>query len=252
MKEKLSVLFVGESYIGSQTEMKGLDHFSEINYFVPADDMIQIFENRGISVTHIPCHMVSRMFPRTLAELQQYDVVLLSDIGANTFLLLPEVVSQGIRSVNLLKLIKEYVLCGGGLCMIGGYMTYQGMEAKGKWKDSPVEQVLPVTLQSGDDRVEAPEGIDLIAEDIMHPVLRGLPKQWPYILGYNRVQAKEDTCVLIRNGADPILVVGEYGKGRSMAYTTDCTPHWAPKAMLDWPYYSIFWENAIRYLSHKA
>lgn len=158
MSKKLSILLVGESCIVTVTEYKGIDHFSETNYGEAAGVLIETLEKAGHQVTHIPCHRVSRDFPRTLEELSRYDVILFSDIGTNTFLLLPEVVKQGKRAENLLKLTKAYVEQGGGFCMIGGYMTYGGMDGKGKWKGSVLEEILPVSLLGGDDRTEVPEG----------------------------------------------------------------------------------------------
>lgn len=122
-------------------------------------------------VTHIPCHRVALDYPRSVEELAKYDAVLFSDVGSNTFLLLPDMVKTGKRVKNLLKVTRDYVANGGGFCMIGGYMTYQGMEAKGKWKDSIIEKILPVELQSGDDRVEVPEGADLSCVPDSHPIL---------------------------------------------------------------------------------
>lgn len=52
-------------------------------------------------------------------------------------------------------------------------MTFQGMEAKGKWKDTCIESILPVTLQSGDDRRGVPEGADLRCDPASHAILQG-------------------------------------------------------------------------------
>ena len=60
-----------------------------------------------------------------------------------------------------------------------------------------------------------------------HPILDGVPAPWPALLGYNQVTAKPDAEVLVRCGADPLLVVGSHGAGRSAAFTSDCAPHWA-------------------------
>lgn len=251
MRDQLSVLLVGESCIVTVTEYKGIDHFSETNYGEAAGVLIETLEKSGHRVTHIPCHRVSRDFPRTLEELAKYDVVLFSDIGANTFLLLPEVVKQGKRSVNLLQLTKEYVAQGGGFCMIGGYMTYGGMGGQGKWKDCPLEEILPVSLLGGDDRMETPEGADLACRPDSHPVVAGLPEKWPYILGYNKTIARPGADVLVSWNSDPILAVGSWGKGRTMAYTTDCAPHWAPAAMCQWEYYPKLWDNIVTWLAGR-
>lgn len=252
MSKKLSILLVGESCIVTVTEYKGIDHFSETNYGEAAGVLIETLEKAGHQVTHIPCHRVSRDFPRTLEELSRYDVILFSDIGTNTFLLLPEVVKQGKRAENLLKLTKAYVEQGGGFCMIGGYMTYGGMDGKGKWKGSVLEEILPVSLLGGDDRTEVPEGADLSCQPDAHPILAGLPAQWPYILGYNKTVAKENADVLVSWEGDPILAIGTWGKGRVAAYTTDCAPHWAPAPMCQWEHYPRLWDNLVTWLAGEA
>lgn len=249
MKKSLKILFVGESCFYTTTEYKGVDKFEETNYNESARIMKAVFAKLGHEVTHIPCHLVGRDYPSDMETLSQYDVVMFSDVGSNTFLLLPEMVKTGKRIVNRLALTKDYVAAGGGFCMIGGYMTFQGMDAKGKWKDSHIEKILPVTLQSGDDRCEVPEGADLSCVPNSHPVLENLPAQWPYILGYNKLTAKPEGKVLVEFDGDPIITVGEYGKGRTMAYATDCTPHWAPAAMHEWESYPTLWNNIVMWLA---
>lgn len=251
MNKSLSILFVGESCFATVTEYKGIDHFSETNYHESARIMRELFEGLGHRVTHIPCHLVGRDYPRDASALARYDVVLFSDVGSNSFLLLPEVVRQGKRMPNLLSLTKEYVLNGGGFGMIGGYMTFQGMDGRGKWKDTAIEEILPVGLLRGDDRCEVPEGADLTCAPDSHPVLAGLPEQWPYILGYNKLLAKENADVLVEFRGDPIVAVSECGRGRTLAYATDCTPHWAPQAMWGWEHYPRLWDNIVRWLANK-
>lgn len=160
-------------------------------------------------------------------------------------------VKTGKRIVNRLKVTRDYVEQGGGFCMIGGYMTFQGMEAKGKWKDTVIENILPIELLRGDDRTEVPEGADLSCVPDSHPVLAGLPKTWPYILGYNKLIARPDSKVLVEYEGDPIISIREYGRGRTMAYAMDCAPHWAPAAMYEWEYYPKLWDNIVSWLAKK-
>ena len=85
--------------------------------------------------------------------------MILSDIGANTLLLSPEVFLEGKRVPNRLELIKEYVAQGGGLVMAGGYLSYQGIYGSARFHRTPIEEVLPVSMLAIDDRIEKPEGI---------------------------------------------------------------------------------------------
>ena len=148
----MKILFVGESAIVHTTEYKGYDTFSATRYGEAFPVMGDMLRGLGHEVTHIPCHLVPRLFPRTVEGLREYDVIFFSDVGSNTFLLLPDMLATGKPVPNLLKLTCQYVEQGGGFAMIGGYMTFQGIDGKGKYKNSALEKILPVELYYGDDR----------------------------------------------------------------------------------------------------
>lgn len=246
MKKTLSVLFVGETNIVHMIEHKGLDAMELTRYTEFATPVRKLFESLGHSFTHVACHIVHEQFPTDLASLQKFDVVILSDIGSNTMLLHPDYLH---RTVNSLALIRDYVEAGGGFIMIGGYFSFTGFQAKARYKDTPIEEILPVTLQPYDDRVEIPEGIDLMIDgDLSHPIVDGLPRAWPHIFGYNRVTAKESATLLMQSPkGDPIIAVGEYGKGRAIAYTTDCAQDWASPELLGWDHYGRLWDQLLRW-----
>ena len=81
--------------------------------------------------------------------------------------------------------------------MIGGYMTFMGIEGKGRWGGTKVEEILPVTMEAGDDRVERPSGAVIHIDPASHPILEGLDETWSPLLGYNRLKAKEGGQVLV-------------------------------------------------------
>lgn len=252
MQKQLSVLFVGESWVIQTTESKGVDSFTTYRYEECAHWVGDRLTEAGIKFTHIPCHRVEFDFPETLEELQQYSVVMVSDIGANTFLLPTKTFVNGKRCVNKLELIREYVQNGGALCMIGGYLTYMGIEGKGCYKYTAMEELLPVTLLSGDDRAECPQGFspEYVCPD--HPVLRGIDEKMPYMLGYNRTILKPGSTLIARHREDPIIAVRDYGKGRTMAYTCDCSPHWASTELCQWKYYGRLWQNIVEWLAGQS
>ena len=64
------------------------------NYATGGDFLIGALSSGGIEVVHQPSHEAARTFPLELNKLEQYDVVILSDIGANTLLLPPEVFKE--------------------------------------------------------------------------------------------------------------------------------------------------------------
>ncbi len=245
------VLIAGESWVTHSIHTKGFDSFTTTEYNEGVRWLKAALEQGGWEVTFLPNHLAPREFPQTPEALAAYDVVMLSDIGANTLLLHPDTFTRSIPSPNRLVSIREYVKNGGGLVMIGGYLTFQGIEAKGKYAGSPIEDVLPVKLFYHDDRVESPQGVTPHVGDPSHPIVAGLDGVWPDLLGYNEVQTKPEGEVIVRVGGDPLIAVGNFGKGRSVAFTSDCGPHWAPPPFCDWAGYAPLWNNIASWVSGK-
>jgi uncharacterized membrane protein len=243
-----NVLLVGESWVSSSTHIKGFDFFSSSHYATGGDFLISALQKRDIQVTHLPSHVAAKDFPFELRKLQAFDVVILSDIGANTLLLPPETFLEGKRMPNRLELVKEYVKQGGGLVMAGGYLSFQGIYGAARYHRSPVEDVLPVSLLPTDDRVEKPEGVNPRVTNETHFITTGIEKEWPYLLGFNEVKAKEGSESLVMLGDHPLLVVGDFGDGRSVAWTSDIGPHWCPREFVDWTGYGEVWARIIRWL----
>ena len=75
--------------------------------------------------------------------------------------------------------------------MVGGYPTFSGVDAKGKWHDTAVQEVLPVEVPTVDDRMEHCEGVKPVTVG-EHEALKGIPTDWPEVLGYNKVIAKPE------------------------------------------------------------
>ena len=201
------VLFVGESWHVHVVEAKGFDTFS-YDYYEEATGFIKAaLEKNGVEFCHIPSHLVEYKFPTTLEELQKYDVVMFSDVGANTMNLPMSVFQRLTPTVNKLELVRDYVREGGAFVMIGGYLTFQGIEAKGAYKRTAIEDILPVTLLEGDDRVERCEGVAPQVVCPAHPTMAGLPETWPQVLGYNRLIPKEGAEIVAKVHEDPLVVL---------------------------------------------
>lgn len=252
MMKKLSILFAGESVVSQFVSAKGYDNTFCSRYSESHTGMKNMLESLGHSFVHVPCHRIHPDFPNTADKLKKYDVVLLSDIGSNTFLLDPEMCRTGCRAPNLLREMMHYVESGGGFGMIGGYLTFQGFEGKGNYRNTCIAQMLPVELMVGDDRIELPEGAEPICGPNRHPVTEGMPHKWPYVLGYNRLIAKPDAKVAVTVNEDPFVTLGSFGHGRTMAYATDCTAHWAPAAMTEWECYPELWNRLLCWLAGQG
>ena len=178
--------------MSAATHYKGFDQFGSVTFHLGAEPLVKALEGSDYDLHYMPAHEAATAFPMTMAELDAYDAVLLSDLGSNTLLLHPDVWLRGKPVPNRLKLLRDWVAAGGGLMMIGGYFSFQGINGAARWHKTPVEQVLPVTCLPVDDRVEVPDGFaaELVEPD--HPVLRGLGGEWPLLLGVNEVELKAE------------------------------------------------------------
>ncbi len=246
----MHVLVAGESWITQSTHIKGVDHFTVSSYVEGIGPLRDALEAAGHTVEHLPAHLVPEHFPFDEDALARYDVVVLSDIGANSLLLPPAVLDRSETRPNRLRSLADWVRGGGGLVMVGGYLSFSGFEAKAAFRGTPVEEVLPVTCVVGDDRVETPQGIspELVEGD--HPALGDVAAPWPHLLGYNRTVPVDEAEVLATIAGDPLIAVREVGAGRTAVFTSDCAPHWAPPEFCEqWDGYAPLWQALLGWTS---
>jgi uncharacterized membrane protein len=243
------VLLAGESWVMHTIHQKGFDHFTTTAYGEGHQWLSAALNAGGYEVEHLPNHLANERFPTTVDELQRYAVVLLSDIGSNTLLLHPDTFVKSIALPNRLVSLREYVRGGGGLVMVGGYLTFQGIDAKARYAGTPVEEALPVTMLTADDRVEVPEGCEPRVTTPEHPIVAGLPATWPVLLGYNRIIARETATVVATVQHDPLIVAWSFGQGRAVAFASDCGPHWAPPGFVEWDGYARLWQQLVGWVS---
>jgi uncharacterized membrane protein len=242
------VLIAGESWVSAANHHKGFDLFPSVTYHTGIEPLRGVLQSAGHTVTHLPAHEAPEAFPETRDALSDYDVVVLSDLGANSLLIHPRTWLNSKRSPNRLVLLADWVRAGGGLAMAGGYLSFQGFGGTAFYHATPVEEVLPAVISPYDDRVECPEGRvpTRVGE---HPITAGLPEQWPYVLGYNRIGLPDGAVELARVGKDPLLAVRTVGAGRTLAWTTDIAPHWCPEPFVTWDGYTTIFDRAIRWLA---
>ena len=250
---KKQILLVGESWISASTHYKGFDHFSSVTFHLGAEPLVAALKDSDFELTYMTGHDAPEKFPATMEALAQYDAVLLSDIGCNSILLHPDVWLRSKTFPNRLKLIRDWVGRGGSLAMIGGYMSFQGIDGRARWRATPVEEVLPVDCLAYDDRVEIPEGAVAVLNRPNHPIIAGIAGPWPFILGVNEVKAKAGAEVIASLPADqgghPLLVAGTYGKGRAVAWTTDIGPHWLSPEFCAWDGYRRLWLQMLGWMT---
>ncbi|HLH51477.1 MAG TPA: glutamine amidotransferase, partial [Roseiarcus sp.] len=156
-ERKRKILLAGESWVSAATHIKGFDQFSTVTYHLGAEPLVSALSDSPFELRYLPAHEAQRDFPLTLESLSAYEALILSDIGADTLLLHPDTWIHGQRTPNRLRLIKSYVEAGGGLMMVGGYYSFQGIHGGARYHGTPVEEVLPVEILAYDDRIEVPE-----------------------------------------------------------------------------------------------
>ena len=183
------LLLAGESWMTTSHHVKGFDSFTTSTYAEGGTAMIAALRSKGVDVTYQPCHVAATSFPDSAEAMAAFDVIALSDIGANTLLLRDSTFVRSELTTNRLQLLRSFVENGGGLLMIGGYLTFQGIEGKAAYHGTPVEDVLPVVLSPFDDRRENPQGVVPETVDAAHPIVQGI-QDWPAMLGYNRAEMR--------------------------------------------------------------
>lgn len=247
----MRVLLAGESWVSNSTHFKGWDFFSSTVYETGIAYLKQVLDGAGVDFTHLPGHLAATDFPTALEEMQRYDVIILSDLGANTLLLPPDVWLRGRSVPNRLKLLAQWVQEGGSLVMCGGYLSFAGIYGAAKFYRTPIEEVLPVSIYPFDDRVEMPEGgrAEVLLPE--HPIVRGLAEPWPLLLGLNEATLKPDATLIAKVGEYPLLAVREVGRGRSLVWMSDIGPHWCPEPFVTWEGYGKLWLQALEWLARR-
>lgn len=248
----MRVLLAGESWVSTATHIKGFDQFSSVTFHTGADAFLAAVGEQGVEVTQMYAHDVPTKFPRTPEALAQWDVIVLSDIGYNSFQLPPETWLDGAPSADALANLAEWTRAGGGLMMAGGYLSFQGFQARANFRTSPLADVLPVSMEVGDDRREIPAGAHPVVVDAAHPLGALWAEEPPALLGYNHVEPKEGADVVATVNGDVLVAAQEVGSGRSLVWTSDIGPHWCPDPFLQWEGFGPLMAGMITWLGRGA
>ena len=246
------ILLVGESWVSNATHYKGWDQFSSTTFHLGADELIKSIDSSLFQVQYMTSHDAAENFPSKIKDLQKYSAVIFSDIGSNTILLHPKVWIDGETFVNRLKLVKDYVQSGGSFLMVGGYLSFQGINGSARYKKTAIEEILPVEILPYDDRIEVPEGFNVVVREEDHQILKGLSGKWPPLLGFNEVIPNKGCHTIISTpesvGGHPLLALGNFGSGKTMVWTSDIGPHWVSKEFLVWQGYKALWNQIMKWL----
>ena len=199
------------------------------------------------SAPNVRLHAVNafekQLLPESPEDWDQLKLVILGDLSAARF-----------DPAGLNKLAR-FVEDGGAVLMIGGLSNF----GAGGWQNSALAPVFPVELGAGDGMKEGLLPISVPDESATHSVVllgknaedsAELWKALPPMPGVNRVgRVKPAAQVLLRAGARELLVVQEYGKGRSAVFTGDMTWQWILKGQGETQ--KAFWRNLTTWLTRS-
>jgi uncharacterized membrane protein len=188
--------------------------------------------------------------------LDDYDVVVFSDVEAKNFQLSPAFFDrtkfgkEPLTFPDRVRLTVEAVQGGTHAMFLGGWLSFNGEMGKGGWGRTGLSEILPVECLDNEDLRENTEGFVGTARVVDHPILRGIDvASVPPVLGYNVTTARAG-CEIVATwagGNDPMIATGEFGAGRVIAYTSDPAPHWGANFVF-WDQYPRLWQNALQWL----
>ena len=246
--KRYKVLLAGKSWVSTATHIKGFDQFSTVTFHLGAEPLVEALKDSAFDLRYMPAHEAQRDFPQTPEAIAAYDAVILSDIGSNTLLLHPDTWIHSRRTPNRLRSLKAYVENGGGLAhgrrllQFPGHQRRRAVSRHAGRGDTCRSTSCPMTIASKRPRASRRQ-----SSRTAHPILEGFHGDWPALLGFNEVKPKRSAAILATVSADygeqPLLVTGSFGKGRTLAWTSDIGPHWLPPEFVAWPGYARLWRR---------
>ncbi|MGD0088804.1 MAG: glutamine amidotransferase [Planctomycetota bacterium] len=186
-------------------------------------------------------------YPATKDLLYKFEAIIFGDIEAGFFT--PEQLRMTEQFVNER---------GGGFVMLGGVNSFN----LGGYNGTPLESLLPVTLESGKRaysferfKMQVPEAA------LRHPILHqdDDPEQnqkvWehvPELQGYNMMKGVKPAAKVLGvhpQTGQPILAVQPYGRGRAAAFCTGSSWAWRMAVPIEDEIQEKFWRQFVRWLA---
>ncbi|MCG2659950.1 MAG: glutamine amidotransferase, partial [Kiritimatiellae bacterium] len=159
--------------------------------------------------------------PEDYDRMMAYDIVILSDIDAGT------IGAEGI------EMLREYVSNGGALLVLGGPFAFSSEE-------SEFAKMLPVQREAKGNLTPITNGKIRVAGDKSN-ILEGLSfSNNPACFWSHDLKPKNDSKVMLYAGNRPLMIIGNYGKGKIVVFLgstlgtgkTEGIPFWEWQ---DWP-----------------
>jgi uncharacterized membrane protein len=161
-----------------------------------------------------------------LEELKNFDVVFFDDFSHRAYF-----------NPVYLERVRDFVRDGGGLAMLGGSRSFDS----GGYAETALKEVLPVELDNkGTYQTQRAVRPILTPSGKAHPITRLVPdpkaneEAWtrmPPLNDLNQVRSARGETLLSAagdgtSGGSPLLTIGRFGKGRTLALLTDDAWRW--------------------------
>ncbi|HEV8246120.1 MAG TPA: glutamine amidotransferase [Polyangiaceae bacterium] len=179
------------------------------------EDDVHVGEDSELALIPFP---VDELFTQ---HLPSFDAIVLQDIDS---------VAYGLA--KHLPAIEAYVRGGGGLIMVGGPASFAG----GHYARTPLEKALPVEISGGPEPFDVAEFVPAYtsagrAAAALRPLRELIGEDLPKMPGANWFGAKREGAIALwehpdragREGRMPVLVLGDYVDGRTIALGVDGT-----------------------------
>ena len=185
--------------------------------------------------------------------LDEYDVIIFSDIEAKLFHLAPvffqhqKFGKEVLTFPDRIRLTIEAVESGKSVMFLGGWLSFTGEVGKGGWGRTRIKEILPVNCIDIEDLVESTEGFYSEFATGWEDKFPGIDfTTLPPIMGYNKTLPRKGCEVIlkVKETGDPLLAYGTFGKGKVLAYTSDPAPHWGCNFVF-WKHYNDFWLKCL-------
>ena len=179
--------------------------------------------------------------------------MIFSDVEAKNFQLHPQFFDRSKLGTRMLtfpdriRLTIDAVTAGTRVMFLGGWLSFTGEMGKGGWNRTRLREILPVRCLDYEDLIESTEGFTADRVAGRTAAFSGVDLTgFPPILGYNKVLPRDGCDVLLRvkQTGDPLVAVGTFGKGKTLAYMSDPAPHWGCNFVC-WQHYGAFWLNCL-------
>ncbi len=254
--EKPEVLYVeGEPRYAYKFVWRAIEDDKSLRLVTYLRQATNKFKRQGVESETV----LEKGFPVEKSELFKYKALILGSAEASFF------------TYDQLRMLSDFVSQrGGGLLMLGGKNSF----GQGGYINTPIEDVLPISLRLGPGnavpRYQVNEfKAELTNYGLQHPATRLAmdekenKKRWdeaPALLGFNPAGGPKPGATILAQSSvrdaggqySVILAFQRFGRGKSMALTTDSTWRWRMQQDSKNNFHDLFYRQLLRWLVNEV